>query len=61
VKIELERASVIETRIQRGGFPNGPARVIFQDDTYNAPKSPPDLDVPNPFTRHWDNIVVEVE
>jgi hypothetical protein len=58
VKIELERESSVETRFLTGAFPDGPVKVIFQDDTYNALKSPPSLNVPNPFTWHWDNILV---
>jgi hypothetical protein len=58
VRIELERESSVETRVMRGSFPTGPVRVIFQDDTYNAPKAPPKLNVPDPFTWHWDNIIV---
>ena len=40
VSIELERESSTEVRVLRGAFPNGPARVIFQDDTYDPPKDP---------------------
>jgi hypothetical protein len=58
VQIELERENSVERRTLPGAFPNGPARVIFQDDTYNNPKSPPKLNVPTPTTWHWDNIVV---
>jgi hypothetical protein len=59
VEVQLERDTQVETRIHQGSFPDGPVRVIFQDDTYNAPKSPPTLEVPDPFTWHWDNVVVE--
>ena len=47
-----------------GSLPNGPARVIFQDDTYDAFKA----DNPDPTglnggtvesTWHWDNITIE--
>jgi len=58
IEIEFERESTVEIRQLDGAMPNGPARVIFQDDTYNAPKSPPRLNVPDPFTWHWDNIRV---
>jgi hypothetical protein len=59
VEVAMEREATTEHRIQAGGFPDGPVRVIFQDDTYNAPKSPPTLDVADPFTWHWDDVVVE--
>jgi hypothetical protein len=58
VRIEMERTSSTDVRTLRGGFPNGQVRVIFQDDTYNAPKDTPAT--PNPFTWHWDNILVDV-
>jgi hypothetical protein len=58
VTIELERQTSTEVRVMQGSFPNGPARVIFQDDSYDPPKSPPVLNVPNPFTWHWDNIAI---
>jgi hypothetical protein len=61
VEIELEREADYEIRTLQGGFPDGPVRVIFQDDTYNNPKSPPTLDVADPLTWHWDNIVVETD
>jgi hypothetical protein len=61
VEIELEREADTEIRTLQGGFPDGPVRVIFQDDTYNNPKSPPTLDVADPLTWHWDNIVVETD
>ena len=47
-----------------GSLPNGPARVIFQDDTYDAFKA----DNPDPTglnggtvesTWHWDNITID--
>jgi hypothetical protein len=56
VRIELERESTTETRVLRGAMPNGAARVIFQDETYDAPKDP--APVPNPTTWHWDNIAI---
>ena len=59
VDVEFEREEGVDRRTHVGEFPDGPVRVIFQDDTYNAPKSPPELDVDAPFTWHWDNIVVE--
>jgi hypothetical protein len=59
VQIDLERDTETETRISGGAFPPGPVRVIFQDDNYNPPKSPPETAVvPDPFTWHWDNIEI---
>jgi hypothetical protein len=46
----------VETRIQRGGFTNGPARVIFQDITYHPAKDPTSR--ANYMTWHWDNISI---
>jgi hypothetical protein len=48
--------SVVGTRVQRGSFPNGAARVIFQDVTYDAPKDPTSTD--SLATWHWDNVQV---
>jgi hypothetical protein len=39
-----------------GAFPDGPVRVIFEDDNYDPPKDTPP--VPTPFTWHWDNISI---
>jgi hypothetical protein len=58
LSIEMERESSTEVRTLKGSFPNGAARVIFQDNTYDAPKDPPPIAVPSPFTWHWDNIAV---
>lgn len=49
--------SVVGTRTQRGSFPNGPSRVIFQDVTYDAPKDPASTN--SLATWHWDNIEVQ--
>jgi hypothetical protein len=38
-------------------MPDGPARVIFQDVSYNPTKDSSPL--VNPFTWHWDNISIE--
>jgi hypothetical protein len=49
----------------RGSMPNGPSRVIFQDDTYDAPKGEGgnrQFDLPGSDSRttwHWDNIRIE--
>jgi len=56
VRIELELESTTAVRVQQGAFPNGPARVIFQDASYDPPKDVPAT--PDPFTWHWDNIVI---
>lgn len=58
LEVEFEREDAVDRRVHAGSFPLGPSRVIFQDDTYNAPKSPPELEVDDPFTWHWDNISV---
>ena len=57
VLIELERETVTESRLLDGSLPDGPARVIFQDDSYNPPKAPSPVD--DGFTWHWDDIVIE--
>lgn len=46
----------VEVRILDGSFTNEPARVIFQDDSYDPPKDVPAL--ADPFTWHWDNIEI---
>ena len=42
-----------------GRFPDGAVRVIFEDDNYDPPKSPPAAAVANAFTWHWDNITID--
>jgi hypothetical protein len=39
-----------------GSFPDGPVRVIFQDDMYDPPKR--EGYNPNNVTWHWDNITI---
>ena len=46
-----------ETRTMRGRFPDGQARVIFQDVTYDGPKGDNVSD--DMVTWHWDNILIE--
>ena len=58
IEIELERLDSVETRVLGGSFPDGDVRVIFQDDNYNPQKAENPALVPDPFTWHWDNIVV---
>lgn len=53
VRIELERNTTTEVRIQSGRLPDGQVRVIFQDVNYNPPKSGA-----RSFTWHWDNLIV---
>lgn len=57
ISFSLERQSSTDTRTLQGSFPNGPARVIFQDHSYNPPKDAPAT--PDPNTTHWDNISIE--
>ena len=57
IHIELERLDTTEIRVMNGAMPDGPARVIFQDVSYNPTKDPSPL--VNPFTWHWDNLTVE--
>ena len=59
VRIDLERPTGVLERVQAGAFPDGPARVIFQDDSYNPPKSESPALVPDPFSWHWDNVVID--
>jgi hypothetical protein len=40
-----------------GRIPQGPVRVVFQDDNYNGPKG--ELYDENANTWHWDNIVID--
>jgi hypothetical protein len=55
----LERpGTCCSTRTQPGRLPNGPVRVIFQDDTYDAPKGNVGYDQTK-ATWHWDSIRVE--
>ena len=58
----MVNGTIREVTLQ-GSLPNGPARVIFQDDTYDAFKA----DNPDPTglnggavesTWHWDNITI---
>jgi hypothetical protein len=59
VRITQERGpDTIETAILRGSFPDGRARVIFQDDNYNPQKAESRPSVTAPFTWHWDNIII---
>lgn len=41
-------------------FPDGQARVIFQDVTYDGPKDASGFDPLSDATWHWDNILIEV-
>ena len=45
-----------EVRVQAGSFPDGPARVIFQDVSYDPDQAGPVGD--DHLTWHWDNIQV---
>ena len=58
VLLEQERDDGMHTWTAPGTFPDGPVRVIFEDDNYDGPKSPPTLPVDNPFTWHWDDIEI---
>lgn len=58
VEIEQERDDGTYTWTSPGEFPDGPVRVIFEDDNYDGPKSPPEKPVEHPFTWHWDDIEV---
>jgi hypothetical protein len=58
VRVDQDRSGVPRTWFWRGALPDGPVRVIFQDDNYNAPKSPPQAAVAEPFTWHWDNVEI---
>lgn len=42
-----------------GQIPQGPVRVVFQDDNYNGPKG--DRYTPEANTWHWDNIIIDVD
>jgi hypothetical protein len=56
VQIELQREATVEVRVQQGSFPDGDARVIFQDVSYDPPKDP--LSTNQLATWHWDNIEI---
>ncbi len=58
IRVSQERNNGTQTWVLPGRFPDGPARVIFEDDNYDPPKSPPEQPVANPFTWHWDNISI---
>jgi hypothetical protein len=47
---------VVDTRVQPGAFPNGPVRVVFQDDMYDPPKR--EGYDPTNMTWHWDNVSI---
>jgi hypothetical protein len=60
VRLELERLDGTEVRVAPGSFPDGPARVIFQDVSYDSLKGTiPFSQALDTNTWHWDNIVVE--
>ena len=54
IRIEAERLTTTKVRILDGAIPDGPVRVIFQDDNYNPRKSGAES-----FTWHWDDLRVE--
>ena len=54
VSISQQRATGTVTYTTPGAFPNGPVRVIFQDDTYDADKH----GGTGLYTWHWDNITI---
>jgi hypothetical protein len=58
ITLTQERDDGVHEWIASGSFPDGPVRVIFQDDNYDPPKSPPTLPVVNGNTWHWDNIEI---
>jgi hypothetical protein len=49
--------SLITSVTQEYAFPACPCRVVFQDHNYTPNKSSVPR-VPNPYTWHWDSIVV---
>jgi hypothetical protein len=61
VRLELERLDgSVEVRTAPGSFPDGPARVIFQDASYDSLKGTIPFDEAlRTNTWHFDNIVVE--
>jgi hypothetical protein len=62
VRLELERENGTEVRIAPGSFPTGPARVIFQDVTYDSLKgSIPSDQAMQTNTWHWDNIQINAD
>jgi hypothetical protein len=56
IRVTQERDGGTRSWNLPGRFPDGPARVIFEDDNYDPPKDAPP--VANPFTWHWDNITI---
>ena len=58
IRVSQDRDEGTQTWDLPGEFPDGPARVIFEDDNYDPPKSPPEKGVAEPFTWHWDNISI---
>jgi hypothetical protein len=61
VRLELERLDgSTEIRTAAGSFPDGPARVIFQDVSYDSVKGTLPFDeAQRTNTWHWDNIVID--
>jgi hypothetical protein len=47
---------VTDVRVQPGAFPDGPVRVVFQDDMYDPPKR--EGYDPTNVTWHWDRIEI---
>ena len=55
LRITQARASGVDTSVIAGSLPNGPTRVIFQDDTYDSEKHD---GIANHKTWHVDNIEI---
>jgi hypothetical protein len=59
IRVEQERYSgSVERSTLPGSFPNGEVKVVFQDVSYNPDKAETEPLVSDPYTWHWDNLLV---
>ncbi len=59
IRVEQERTSgSVERTTLPGSIPNGEVKVVFQDVSYNPEKAETTPLVSDPFTWHWDNLLV---
>lgn len=56
LRIEIGRDGGTEVFQRGGGIPDGPVKVIFQQDLYNPDKA---NDATGAYTVHWDNILID--
>lgn len=56
LRIEISKAGGTEVFTRNGSIPDGPVKVIFQQDLYNPDKA---NDATGEYTVHWDGIFIE--